>query len=316
MASPWTTRQATGTFVLRSGIQVLRLCVIEARPSVLSVSTLRFLTGAVLALPVAATPEPAKVAQGAMAWVLSIFAIYLFNGVTDVTEDRINGSRRPIARGDLDPGIAVGVAAIAAGLSLAVTLRLPGPLTWMVAFNLVLGYLYSGPPFNLKSRSGCTILVLCASSLLSYWGGFTVATGGTGASTPLGLIVFAVAATYWMAVVGVPAKDLSDIAGDAAAGRRTIGVTRGERTSRYIMSIAALTLVVVFTGITMYFGLPLIGACLAMAVGAAAVIGAGRKASAEAGRCQQRRPYRAFMATQHLVHITELISNVSPHMLL
>ncbi|MEU8265880.1 UbiA family prenyltransferase [Sphaerisporangium sp. NPDC049002] len=316
MTSIWATRQATGASALRSGIRVLGLCVVEARPAVLSISTLRYLAGAALAVPAGAMPDPAKVLQGAVAWVLSILAIYLYNGVTDVTEDRVNHSRRPIARGDLDPRTAVAVALVAAGLSLGVTLALPVQVTWMVGANLLLGYLYSGPPFPLKSGSGGTIIVLCVSGLLSYWCGFFISTGGESVSTPLELIVFAIAATYWMTLVGVPAKDLSDIDGDAAAGRRTIGVTLGERTSRCVMSVAAAVLVAAFGVTILVLGIPLIGAFVAMSAGAAAVIMAGRAASVKGSRRRQRRPYRVFMATQHLVHITALISNMSSYMLL
>jgi 4-hydroxybenzoate polyprenyltransferase len=288
---------------------VLRLCLAEARPAVLAVSALRFLTGAVLALPVSAAPEPAKVLQGTGAWVLSIFAIYLFNGVTDVTEDRVNGSSRPIARGDLDPLTAATVAAVAAGLSILATATLAPVMTWIVGVNLVLGYLYSGPPFHFKASSAGTVVVLCLSGLLSYGGGLTVASQGASLSTPTGLIVFALAATYWMVFVGVPAKDLSDIEGDAAAGRRTIAVTCGERLSRHLMYLAALILVCALGVAVVLLGVRLAGVCVATVAGTLAVIAGGR-AAAKGGRDEQRRPYRAFMATQHLVHITALISNI------
>ncbi|MEU4226815.1 UbiA family prenyltransferase [Nonomuraea sp. NPDC026600] len=309
MVSLSVSNQAPGATALRSSARMLRLCFLEARPAVLAVSTLRFMTGAALAVPVSAAPDPAKVLQGAAAWVLSIFAIYLFNGVTDVTEDRVNESRRPIARGDLDPVSAATVAAVVAGLAIAATAGLPHKLTWIIGINLVLGYLYSAPPFHLKSGSTGTVMVLCTSGLLSYWGGLTVATDGESASTPTGLIVFAIAATCWMTFVGVPAKDLSDIAGDAAAGRRTIGVTCGERVSRHLMYGAALTLAAALGAVVVFLGVPLAGVCLAVLAGTVAVIVAGRSA-ARGGPAQQRRPYRAFMATQHLVHITALISNI------
>lgn len=289
---------------------MIALCVVEARPCVLSVSTLRFLVGVVLALPATAAPAPLKVVQGAAAWVLSIFAIYLFNGITDVVEDRINGSGRPIARGELAPRAALAVAAVAGALSVLVTLDLPAPMTWVVVANLLLGYLYSGPPLPLKGSSGGTVAVLCLSGLLSYLGGFVVAAGGQSVTVPNALIVFAAAAIYWMVLVGVPAKDLSDIEGDAAAGRRTIGVRRGRRVSMLVMSVAAVMLVIAFYAVLLLFDLRLIWVWLALLVGVAAVVGAGRVASAEGTRQEQRRPYRAFMATQHLVHITAVISGI------
>ncbi|MEO3854137.1 UbiA family prenyltransferase [Acrocarpospora sp. B8E8] len=310
MASTWASGRASGTSALMSAARVLRFCVVEARPAVLAVSMLRFLAGAMLALPVAVAPVPAEVLQGGAAWVLSIFAIYVGNGVSDVTEDQVNGSRRPIARGDLDPRVAAWVAAAAAVVSLVATAGLPGAMTWVIAANLVLGYLYSGAPFHLKSRSGGTIVVLCGSGLLAYWGGFTVVIGGTGESTPIPLIMFAVAATCWMTLVGVPAKDLSDIAGDAAAGRRTIAVTCGARVTSNVMSAAALILAASFCVVSLALGVPLAWAALAMLVGAVAVTLAGRAADAGADRSRRRRPYRAFMATQHIVHITVLFSNI------
>jgi 4-hydroxybenzoate polyprenyltransferase len=121
--------------------------------------------------------------------------------------------------------------------------------------------------------------------------------------------VFALAATYWMVFVGVPAKDLSDIEGDAAAGRRTIAVTCGERLSRHLMYLAALILVCALGVAVVLLGVRLAGVCVATVAGTLAVIAGGR-AAAKGGRDEQRRPYRAFMATQHLVHITALISNI------
>jgi 4-hydroxybenzoate polyprenyltransferase len=149
---------------------------------------------------------------------------------------------------------------------------------------------------------------LCLSGLLSYWGGYSVATGGDGLAAPTGLILFAVAATYWMTLVGVPAKDLSDIAGDAAAGRRTIGVTCGATVSRRIMLIAAFVLVAGFSAAVLVTGVPLAGCCVALAAGSFGLLLVSRDGSDD--RRLQRRPYRVFMATQHLVHITALISNI------
>ncbi|MFI6499720.1 UbiA family prenyltransferase [Nonomuraea typhae] len=285
--------------------------MVEARPAVLTVSALRFLVGVVLSMPVTGPADPLKVAQGTAAWVLSIFAIYLFNGVNDVAEDRVNGSTRPIAWGALDPRSASYVAAAAAALALGATLDLPAPMTGIIGANLVLGYLYSGPPAPLKESSCATVAVLVVSGLLSYLGGFTIASGGQAVAAPTGLLVFAALSVGWMTLVGVPAKDLSDCAGDAAAGRRTIVVTRGARAATWFMSVSASLLVVgVFAAVAL-LGAALLGVALAALAGAVAVIGAGRRVrSGWTERREQRRPYRAFMVTQHLVHITALISGI------
>jgi 4-hydroxybenzoate polyprenyltransferase len=312
MPGKWTPSAPFPADVL-AGARVVALCLAEARPSVLAVSSLRYLTGVALALPITSLAEPARVLQGGLAWVLSIFAIYLFNGVTDITEDRINGSGRPIARGDLPPGTATAVAAGAAVLALVATAGLPGAMSWIIAVNLGLGYLYSGPPAALKSTFSGTVAVLVLSGLLSYLAGFTVATADTGGVAPTGLIVFAAAATCWMVMVGVPAKDLSDIPGDAAAGRRTVGVLLGERVSSRLMMVAALTLLAAFCLAVVIWEARLAGVLAAMAAGVTAVIVAGtrvRARAAEQGRGARRRPYKTFMATQHLVHITAVLSNI------
>ncbi len=276
----------------------------------LTVSALRFLAGVVLSMPVTGPADPLKVAQGAAAWVLSIFAIYLFNGANDVAEDRINGSTRPIAWGALDPRSATCVAAAAAALALGATLDLPAPMTAIVGANLVLGYLYSGPPAPLKESSCATVAVLVVSGLLSYLGGFTIASGGQAVAAPTELLVFAALSVGWMTLVGVPAKDLSDCEGDAAAGRRTIVVTRGAGAATWFMSVSASLLVVgVFAAVAL-LGAALLGVALAALAGAVSVIGAARVRSGWTERRQQRRPYRAFMVTQHLVHITALISGI------
>ncbi|WP_066370233.1 UbiA family prenyltransferase [Herbidospora mongoliensis] len=316
MASTWVSGRASGPSTLRRTTRALRFCAIEARPAVLAVSMLRFLAGATLALPVAVAADPAKVLQGAAAWVLSIFAIYVGNGVSDVHEDRVNGSRRPIARNDLDPRTATAAAAVTAALSLVATAGLPAAMTWVIAANLILGYLYSGAPFRLKRRSGGTVAVLCGSGLLAYWGGFTVVVNGADGATPLTLIMFATAATCWMTLVGIPAKDLSDIEGDAAAGRRTIAVIWGARVARNVMSAAALLLAGAFWVASVALSVPLAETALAMFAGAVAVTLAGRTADADAARLRRRRPYRAFMATQYVVHITVLSSNIGKDMLL
>lgn len=292
--------------------RAVALCVVEARPLVLTIALLRFLTGVVLVLPVAADPRPLTILRGAAVWVLSIFAVYLFNGVTDMTEDRINGSGRPIARGDLEPKRAMTVAVAAACLAVLATVGLPAPMLWIVVANLALGYLYSGPPMPLKGSTGGTVAVLCLSGLLSYLGGYVVATEGAHVSAPGALIVFAAAATCWMVFVGMPAKDISDISGDAAAGRRTLGVRIGERVSRIVMVVAALALLAAFHVTVFLLGLPLVGVSLALTMGVTAVTVTGviLPASAGEGRRGRRRAYGAFMGTQHLVHLTAIVCHI------
>jgi len=83
----------------RTTAETARLCCSEARLSVQMVFVLRFAVGAV---STAQLPQaPWRTVLGMAAWWCAVSCAYLLNGVTDVREDRANGSRRPIARGDL-----------------------------------------------------------------------------------------------------------------------------------------------------------------------------------------------------------------------
>src|SRR5229473_3171268 len=108
MSSTSVARESTSTSVAResrrSPILIAGLCLAEARPSVLLITLLRFLAGAVLgAASGHGHGHLMAMAGGAVTIELAIFSCYLLNGLMDLDEDRINGSRRPLARGALPP---------------------------------------------------------------------------------------------------------------------------------------------------------------------------------------------------------------------
>ncbi|MEV4170465.1 UbiA family prenyltransferase [Nonomuraea sp. NPDC049709] len=275
------------------------LCLRESRPSVLVVFALRFGAGAALG---AAGSWPSGALLGICSWTLAVFFVYLFNGVTDVVEDRANGSSRPIAGGLLSPGTAARVAGGAAVLSLCLGV-LAGPLfAVLVAALLVLGHAYSAPPLLLKSRPSTSVAVAVSAALLTYAAGF-VAAGGrltevTG--TPLPQVALIMAA--WMGLVGAPAKDLPDALGDAAAGRRSFLTAYGLARTR-ILLIAAPASLAVAAGLAS-MAEPLL-AGMAIGLSAGAVVLAGLAVKVGAG---SRVPYRVFMATQYIAHVAVLLS--------
>ncbi len=63
----------------------------EARPSVQVMFSLRFLAGAALAAAAGTSGHPLRAVAVGLVWWLAIVSIYLFNGITDVHEDRVNG---------------------------------------------------------------------------------------------------------------------------------------------------------------------------------------------------------------------------------
>ncbi|MEU7895997.1 UbiA family prenyltransferase [Nonomuraea sp. NPDC049152] len=322
--------------------RTLLKCLVEARPSVLAMYLLRFATGAAFGVSsmiggsvpgvAGATPErtgssvargPGGTAEwlgwsapqvlgGAAVWVLAILSAYLLNGVSDVQEDRANDSRRPIAAGELRPESAAAVAKAAAALSLVGAVLLGPTLALAVAAVLVLGYAYSMPPLSLKRHAVGAAGTGVGAALLSYVAGYASVAQGTAPGT--GALVFSVVMSLWVGLVGTLAKDLPDALGDAAAGRRTVAVLYGEPLLRRMMALAAGALC---------GGLWLAAAAVAPELGLAAwvlTLGASVVAAlalthvTRGCRPRKRRLYRAFMASQYVTHLCQLVSVGVPSM--
>jgi 4-hydroxybenzoate polyprenyltransferase len=277
------------------------MCFVEARPVVLTIFLVRFLTGVALGAPAVARPDPALALASMLVCGLATFFVYLFNGVMDVREDSINGSRRPIASGELSPHAAMMVAGGAAALATASGFALGNPTRWTVPAALLLGYLYSGPPCYLKRWPIGTALVVTLAGLLTYYTGFAAYAGGA-AQPGNALPILAAAMSLWMGLVGARTKDLSDVRGDQAAGRRTSAVVRGDERARLLGAAHALGLGVAFLAVATLIAPTLVWPAVTMLAGAAVVAFLSLSRLSRGSRSQCRRPYRAFMATQYCVH--------------
>ncbi|WP_306317869.1 MULTISPECIES: UbiA family prenyltransferase [unclassified Streptomyces] len=240
---------------------------------------------------------------GAFSWFCAILYTYLRNGLEDLHEDRVNGSTRPLASGQLSRRAALTMAygALAAALVAAAAAG-PAPLI-LCAVLLFLGHAYSAPPFAWKNRTSAAMGVVLASGLLTYCAG--PAALGVPVYAP-GLLVMSAGMSLWMALVGAVAKDLSDIAGDAAAGRRTWAVTLGERRTRLLVAAGALAVGAGFTGAALRWAPGLLPTAVVMLVGGAVLAAVALADGAAASRRAGRRPYRVFMVTQHLAHLSLL----------
>ncbi|MFD1535515.1 UbiA family prenyltransferase [Nonomuraea guangzhouensis] len=288
---------------------LVRLCLSEARPVVQIIFLLRFASGSALG-----SGMTASVLLGAFAWECAVVFVYLLNGVTDVVEDAVNASRRPIARGALPRGFARGFAFLAGGLALLAGLAMGAEFFAAIAAFMLLGYLYSAPPYQLKRHPAGAAVVVTLGGLLTYWGGLASGDGTTGGlltnwgdGTPgdplLAAGVLAVAMSLWMGLVGTPTKDFSDTAGDAAAGRRSAADLFGASAVRRGVGLTAIAL----GGAYLYAA----SALAPMLVPAAAVTLAGAIVLAvlavsplsRGSRKAARLPYRVFMATQYGTHL-------------
>ncbi|MBD0838592.1 UbiA family prenyltransferase [Streptomyces sp. TRM68416] len=281
-------------------------CLREARPLVQVMFVLRFATGALLTASAAhLRPNTAHLLLGALAWWAATVSVYVFNGVSDLCEDRANGSARPLASGRLTESAArraVVVTALAA-------LVFAGTAGWRVAeataVFLTLGYMYSAPSIAAKCRSWSASAVTCAAAGTTYLAGLAACDGPVTSE----VAVFAVVLSLGVGLIAAVAKDLGSTRGDALAGRRTLAVVRGERSARRFCAAAGGALALALAaGAVWVRQLPLEAAAAVLAVGALCV--AGRCLAGQGGRGAPRAPYRSWMVTQYAVHLTALTALV------
>ncbi|MFC9329476.1 UbiA prenyltransferase family protein [Kitasatospora sp. NPDC057015] len=273
-----------------SPLSAARYCLAESRPVVQVVFLMRFLVGAVCVTSGTDNWSGPGVVLGGVAMTCAVTAAYLLNGVMDIAEDRVNGSRRPIARGALPVRVAVGVVGLLSGVALLLSAFVPGEF-WLVALTLFLGYAYSVRPLAAKRRTATSAVAVITTGLSSYLAGAVSAAG----EIPIGALVFCGLLALWMGFVGAVTKDLGDIAGDRAGGRRTIAVVYSERTARLFAAVSAVVLGTAGLLLGLCAELVLLAGALPLALGAGWV--AARCLQPDAN--QARGPYRAFMVTQY-----------------
>lgn len=267
-----------------------------------AVFLLRFAVGAVSAVQLPQAPW--RTLLGMVAWWCAVSCAYLLNGVTDVQEDRANGSRRPIARGDLPVRTAAVVTVLLAGAALTLGAQVGrGVLAWVVVF-LLLGWAYSAAPVRAKESSARCAAVVFGLGAASYAAGVSAAGAGWTATS----VVFGCVMAAWMALVGSVVKDLGDAGGDAAGGRRTVAVVHGMAAAR-ALAVAGAVLVGVAGPVAAVLWAPLaLTGTVPVAAGAvwvvARVLRDARRTSAD--RRQRRDPYRAFMVTQYAANLLML----------
>ncbi|MFI6687711.1 UbiA family prenyltransferase [Streptomyces sp. NPDC050485] len=244
----------------------------------------------------------------AAAWGLATMYAYLVNGVHDAPEDRMNGNGRPISSGELSPLRGMYVARVLAVLALliaSVTESLA--LVLLVAAQLLCGHAYSAPRIALKVRTST------ASLAVLLLGGLTFAAGwvsGGATEHPLPILLFGGAMTLWMACVGALVKDLSDLRGDAAVGRRTALILWGERRARIVCAATPLAIGLLYLLSSVTVAPSLLPSAFVLLAGAVATTYFVRTTSSDEPRNRSRLPYKAFMVTQYGACLTEIATEL------
>ena len=271
----------------------------EARPSIQLVFTLCLVTGAGLG----GGPhwwrswhQSGRVALALLACYVGVLAIYLTNGAMDAVGDQLNGLGRPMARGDLTRRSALRAAWVCAVLAAAIGAAAGLWVLLPVLACLALGYAYSVPPIQLNRTSTGTVSVMILGSVLTFLAG----NAAGGAPLTAAVIAPTLGVSLWMGLVGALVKDLSDIEGDRAAGRRTLAA-RDERLARRVIATIAVTLGAGFLTAAALTAHDLLLPAAVMQVGGIAVAYCLATTRSQDDRSRSRLPYRAFMATLLLV---------------
>jgi 4-hydroxybenzoate polyprenyltransferase len=299
-----TSVDGLGGARLRHAARTLGLCAAEARPSVQAMFALRFAAGGAMLTPISAHGL-SRLAVGAAVWTFPTTATYLLNGAMDVTEDRANGSSRPIARGALSAVVALAMAAACALAGLAAEAgSTPDDLIPMLVL-LAMGVAYSVPWTAWKAQTSSAGLTVIVAGLLTYLAGARAA-ASHGDRMPV--VLAGTAMALWMGMVGAVTKDLTDTVGDRAAGRRTLAVVRGDRAARRLAAVSAFGIGTALLGAALTIAPKLVPAALVLLTGAGGVAWAGGLGWRPETRAGRRRPYRAFMITQYAVHVTILLT--------
>jgi 4-hydroxybenzoate polyprenyltransferase len=304
-------------------------CFLEARPTVQGAFLLRLASGWALTTTATTWTGPGPVAAlvtGSLGWCCVVMAIYLLNGVCDVSEDLVNASGRPIAAGLLPVRTAVRGVWLLAATGVLAGFATAVPLGVLAVLALGVGWLYSVPSWRLKRRSPGTAAAALTGIGLTYYAGAVIAAAQEAAelgpavpawpgwwwpAVSTELLVFAGALSLWAALVGGTTKDLPDLAGDRAAGARSWAVVWDERRFRAVVSVIALSVGGGSTAVAAGLVPRLLPPAAALCAGAAAVAVLLLAPVPSGRRWDQRVPYRAFMATQYVAHAVLLADRVT-----
>jgi 4-hydroxybenzoate polyprenyltransferase len=279
---------------LRAVPWLARDLIAESRPPVQCVFALRF----VVASGIWFQPS-VRGAVTLLGWLCLSVAIYVFNGVTDVTADLLNHSGRPIATGRLDPQTALTSCAALSILGTALLARQGLLLVLLGLLFLLVGWAYSAGPSWKEDPIGFGT-VIGTGAAMTYGAGWA-----TRGSPTTGQLATGLAVALWVGLC-CACKDFSDIEGDAAAGRRTWPVLLGSRRARTLIGTLAVTMSAAAIGMALGFGSGLVTASLLLAgsLGLTATLSRSARSASTSSRGQRRLSYRVFLTTQYLANLT------------
>lgn len=192
-----------------------------------SAGVLRALSSLEGAIPLALIP---RAILGLISLLMGNAFIVGINQVYDVSIDRINKPFLPVASGELSPKIAWFLVITSGTIGLLLVRTLFSPFIFaLYLFGMIIGALYSMPPFRFKRFPLLAALTIsCVRGFLLNFGVYHATVDALGLpfawSPPITFL--AVFMTVFACVIAI-SKDLPDIKGDREAGVATFAGTRG-----------------------------------------------------------------------------------------
>jgi geranylgeranylglycerol-phosphate geranylgeranyltransferase len=180
-----------------------------------------------------------------------ITGMYVLNDLVDAELDRSNGKKRPIPTGQVskkDALIFIILTNVTGILLVSITFNLSSILIALVIASI--GLMYSAPKVALKDRfllktlSIAIAMMLCA-TLGSTANWHTRYFNGDINLSRLTIPIYASAMLGTMVFITSPFNDVADVAGDKAAGRRTIPVVIGRENTIKMSLFLALSMSIV-----------------------------------------------------------------------
>lgn len=222
---------------------------------------------------------------------LIIVGMYVLNDLIDADLDRANGKKRPIPTGKVTKNQAWAFITLTngAGILLAALTLNPASVA-VTSIVAAIGLMYSAPKIALKDRFVIKTLAIAIAIVLCALLG-AMSTFGLSATDSILVPVYVSVILGSMVFITSPFNDLGDVAGDKAAGRRTIPIVIGRENTVKL----AIALGIGIIGLSWLF-LGLAAISLPMAIAASLV---GVLSSASMSKTLKKLDDTDFVRRQH-----------------
>lgn len=163
-------------------------------------------------------------------------AVYLLNQIFDIESDRVNRKLRFLPEKLISVTAAVRETVLLNMAALIVAFSVSIQTGWLAASIVILGILYSAPPFRLKNHPlGGLLANMLAHGSIVFWLGWSFIGKLSGTAVLQSL-------PYFLSVGGIYLNTtVPDIPGDARAGKRTLAVIWGPKWTRLLAVLLVTT---------------------------------------------------------------------------